>query len=171
MWRGGQGSFERRFGVDDTDSDDNAVTRRGSAGLEFDGLRENGDPNVGVYCGIRGGGSGTAGIAGGLDHLWYCRTSLTGFSERDVLCGMLEQNTGQNTRLHKPRWTASRRNGRGGERRGAPISELYIITRTYSDRARLISDYPATSRFIFNLELVYPPLSPSRDTSLDWMVC
>jgi hypothetical protein len=68
-----QASFEGLFGVNGTGSGEDGVTRlrRGDAMLEYDGLRGNGVPNVGVYCGIWGGGGGVAEIGGGL---WYCRT-------------------------------------------------------------------------------------------------
>jgi hypothetical protein len=56
--------------------------------LEYDGLKENGAPNIGVYCGIWGGGSGVAEIGGGL---WYCRTLLAGFGELSVLPNIIEQ--------------------------------------------------------------------------------
>jgi hypothetical protein len=56
--------------------------------LEYDGLRENGAPIVGVYCGIWGGGSGIVEIGG---RLWYCWTFLAGLNELSVLPGIIEQ--------------------------------------------------------------------------------
>jgi hypothetical protein len=81
-----------------------------------------------VYREVWGGGGGIAGIGGGLDHLWYCRTFLAGFGGLSVLSDMIEQVTGRNTRLYNDGCTASRREGRGEEQRESPRSELYIIT-------------------------------------------
>jgi hypothetical protein len=65
----------RLFGVDsDKISSGKGVLSSGGAMLEYSELKGSGEPNFGVYCGIRSGGSGIAGIGGGLDHLWYCRT-------------------------------------------------------------------------------------------------
>jgi hypothetical protein len=86
------------------------------------------------------GGSGTAGIGGGLDQLRYCQTFVADFVERSVLSGIIAQITGQNTRRCSSRSAASRRGGRREGRRVVPISELYIIMIASVKVTRLTSD-------------------------------